>query len=159
VYTLAKGRTYKGDPWAIIASFSRQVKAVPNLLHRLEVPEVHDPRNGPNKATKLRRMPATINRDDVWPGQGGVNAHPANGNRRHGYWDKSTATDEQGCYARAQTDTTDRASSSCATVPRLPGEGKDVLAQNLSAYQRLPSGTCPSPQQYCTRWSCSVIEG
>ena len=41
-----------------------------------------------------------------------------------------------------------------ATVPRLPGEGKDVLVQNLSAYQRPPSGTCPSPQQYVLELQC-----
>ena len=47
------------------------MKAVPNRIYykdRSEVPEVHDPRNGPNKAAKLRRNATTIDRDDVWPG-------------------------------------------------------------------------------------------
>jgi hypothetical protein len=56
---------------------------------------------------------------------------------------------------KRKTDRTDRASSNCATVPRLPGEGKDVLVQNLSAYQRPPSGTCPSPQLYVLELQCN----
>ena len=51
------------------------------------------------------------------------------------------ATGKLGCYAKGQTDRRDRASSRSATVPRLPGEEKDALVENLSAYP--PSGSGP----------------
>ena len=47
------------------------------------------------------------------------------------------AAGELGCYAQGQTDRTHSASSSCATVPRLPGEGTQALDQTLSAYQSI----------------------
>jgi hypothetical protein len=63
---------------------------------------------------------------------------------------KNRTATELGCWDAMPKGTgrIDRASSNCATAPRLPGEGKVVLVHNLSAYQRPPSGTIPSPQQY-----------
>lgn len=68
----------------------------------------------------------TINRDDVWPGQGkkGEMLAPRMAIVTAGIETKIRRLMNPGCYAKTQTEGTDRASSNCATVPRLPGEVK-----------------------------------
>lgn len=62
------------------------------------------------------------------------------------------AAGELGCYAQGQTDRTKRASSSYATVPRLPGEGKQALDENLSAYHSIWSWSWSAVRVVLPHW-------